>query len=107
MLQGRVFLFADTTVNSDPSAEDLAEIALLSADTAKLFGIEPRVAMISFSNFGSTKHPVTNKVAHAVKLVKERRPDLECDGEMQADTAALPEFLKENYPWAGLTAPAN
>jgi malate dehydrogenase (oxaloacetate-decarboxylating)(NADP+) len=107
ILQDRVFFFADTTVNIDPTAEDLAEIALLSADTAKLFGIQPRVAMISFSNFGSTVHPSTNKVRDAVKLVKQRRPDLECDGEMQADTAVLPEFLKENYPWTDLKGPAN
>jgi malate dehydrogenase (oxaloacetate-decarboxylating)(NADP+) len=107
VLADRVFFFADTTVNIDPTAEDLAEIALLSADTAKLFGIEPRVAMISYSNFGSTKHPTTDKVREAVKIVKKRRPALECDGEMQADTAVLPEFLKENYPWAGLTGPAN
>jgi malate dehydrogenase (oxaloacetate-decarboxylating)(NADP+) len=107
ILQDRVFFFADTTVNIDPTAEDLAEIALLSADTAKLFGIQPRVAMIAFSNFGSTVHPSTNKVRDAVKLVKQRRPDLECDGEMQADTAVLPEFLKENYPWTDLKGPAN
>ena len=107
ILQDRVFFFADTTVNIDPTAEDLAEIALLSADTAKLFGIQPRVAMIAFSNFGSTVHPETNKVREAVKLVKQRRPDLECDGEMQADTAVLPEFLKENYPWTDLKGPAN
>ncbi len=107
VLQDRVFFFSDTTVNIDPTAEDLAEIALLSADTAKLFGVQPRVAMISFSNFGSTPHPTTDKVREAVKIVKKRRPDLECDGEMQADAAVLPEFLKENYPWAGLTAPAN
>ena len=107
ILQDRTFFFADTTVNIDPTAEDLAEIALLSADTAKLFGIEPRVAMIAFSNFGSTSHPATNKVRDAVKLVKQRRPGLECDGEMQADTAVLPEFLKENYPWTDLKGPAN
>src|SRR5512140_3198219 len=107
ILQDRVFFFADTTVNIDPTAEDLAEIALLSADTAKLFGIQPRVAMISFSNFGSTVHPATNKVREAVKIVKQRRPDLECDGEMQADTAVLPEFLKEHYPWTDLKGPAN
>ena len=107
ILQDRTFFFADTTVNIDPTAEDLAEIALLSADTAKLFGVQPRVAMISFSNFGSTKHPSTDKVREAVKIVKKRRPSLECDGEMQADTAVLPEFLKENYPWTGLTGPAN
>ena len=107
VLQDRVFFFADTTVNIDPTAEDLAEIALLSADTAKLFGVQPRVAMISYSNFGSTKHATTDKVREAVKIVKLRRPALECDGEMQADTAVMPEFLKENYPWAGLTGPAN
>ncbi len=107
ILQDRTFFFADTTVNIDPTAEDLAEIALLSADTAKLFGIEPRVAMIAFSNFGSTPHPSTNKVRDAVKIVKQRRPSLECDGEMQADTAVLPEFLKENYPWTDLKGPAN
>ncbi|HEX7616612.1 MAG TPA: NADP-dependent malic enzyme [Thermoanaerobaculia bacterium] len=107
VLQDRVFFFADTTVNIDPTAEDLAEIALLSADTAKLFGVQPRVAMISYSNFGSTKHATTDKVREAVKIVKLRRPALECDGEMQADTAVMPEFLKENYPWVGLTGPAN
>jgi malate dehydrogenase (oxaloacetate-decarboxylating)(NADP+) len=107
ILQDRAFFFADTTVNIDPTAEELAEIALLSAETAKLFGIQPRVAMISFSNFGSTVHAVTNKVKEAVRLVKQRRPELECDGEMQADTAVLPEFLQEHYPWTDLKGPAN
>jgi len=107
ILKDRVFFFADTTVNIDPTAEDLAEIALLSADTAKLFNITPRVAMISFSNFGSTRHPAVDKVREAVRIIHSRRPSLECDGEMQADTAVLPEFLKEDYPWVGLTGPAN
>ena len=107
ILQDRVFFFADTTVNIDPTAEDLAEIAIRSADTAKLFNIVPRVAMIAFSNFGSTRSPETDKVRAAVKLVHERRPDLECDGEMQADTAVLPEFLKENYPWTALSGAPN
>ncbi|MFN7988003.1 MAG: NADP-dependent malic enzyme [Thermoanaerobaculia bacterium] len=107
ILQDRVFFFADTTVNIDPTAEDLADIAILSADTAKLFDLVPRVAMISFSNFGATRHPVTDKVREAVRIVKARRPDLEVDGEMQADTAVLPEFLKEQYPWAELSGPAN
>ncbi|HEX7580325.1 MAG TPA: NADP-dependent malic enzyme [Thermoanaerobaculia bacterium] len=107
ILKDRVFFFADTTVNIDPTAEDLAEIALLSADTAKLFNITPRVAMISFSNFGSTRHPAVEKVREAVRIIHSRRPSLECDGEMQADTAVLPEFLKEDYPWVGLTGPAN
>ncbi len=107
ILKERVFFFADTTVNIEPTAEDLAEIALLSADTAKLFNITPRVAMISFSNFGSTRHPNADKVREAVRIVHSRRPSLECDGEMQADTAIQTEFLKENYPWVSLTGPAN
>ena len=107
ILQDRVFFFADTTVNIDPSSEDLAEIALLAADTAKLFDITPRVAMIAFSNFGSTRHPSVDKVRDAVKLVKQRRPELECDGEMQADTAVMASVLQETYPWTKLGGPAN
>jgi malate dehydrogenase (oxaloacetate-decarboxylating)(NADP+) len=107
ILKDRVFFFADTTVNIDPSAEDLAKIALMAADAARLFDLTPRVAMISFSNFGSTRHPKTDKVREAVQIVRRLRPGLECDGEMQADTAVLPEFLKEEYPWAGLSKPAN
>jgi malate dehydrogenase (oxaloacetate-decarboxylating)(NADP+) len=107
ILKERAFFFADTTVNIDPTAHDLAEIAILSADTARHFDITPRVAMISFANFGNTPHPLTDKVREAVEIVRERRPDLECDGEMQADTAVLPGFLQENYPFARLTGPAN
>jgi malate dehydrogenase (oxaloacetate-decarboxylating)(NADP+) len=107
LLKERAFFFADTTVNIDPSAEDLAEIAIHSADTASHFDIKPRVAMISFSNFGNTAHPLADKVRRAVEIVRRRRPDLECDGEMQADTAVLPGFLQEHYPFARLTGPAN
>jgi malate dehydrogenase (oxaloacetate-decarboxylating)(NADP+) len=107
LLKARALFFADTTVNIDPSAQELAEIAILSADTASLFDIKPRVAMISFSNFGSTRHPLADKVREAVEIVRRQRPDLECDGEMQADTAVVPNFLKEHYPFARLTGPAN
>jgi malate dehydrogenase (oxaloacetate-decarboxylating)(NADP+) len=107
LLKERALFFADTTVNIDPTAQDLAEIAILSADTASHFDIKPRVAMISFANFGNTPHPLTDKVRQAVEIVRQRRPDLECDGEMQADTAVLPGFLQENYPFARLTGPAN
>jgi malate dehydrogenase (oxaloacetate-decarboxylating)(NADP+) len=107
LLKQRAFFFADTTVNIDPTAQDLAEIAILSADTASHFDIQPRVAMISFSNFGNTRHPLADKVREAVEIVRRRRPDLECDGEMQADTAVLPGFLQEQYPFARLTGPAN
>ncbi len=107
LLKQRAFFFADTTVNIDPTAQELAEIAILSADTASLFDVKPRVAMISFSNFGNTRHPLAEKVRQAVEIVRSRRPDLECDGEMQADTAVLPGFLQEHYPFARLTGPAN
>jgi malate dehydrogenase (oxaloacetate-decarboxylating)(NADP+) len=107
LLKQRALFFADTTVNIEPTAQDMAEIAILSADTASVFDIKPRVAMISFSNFGNTPHPLAEKVRHAVEIVRERRPDLECDGEMQADTAVLPGFLQENYPFARLTGPVN
>jgi len=101
-----VFLFADTTVNIEPSAEDLAEIAVLSAEVAESFGIEPRVAMLSFSNFGSTRHPLTEKVRRATELVKQRNPALMVDGEMMADTAVVPELLAE-YPFSTLRQKAN
>ena len=105
ILKDRVFFFADTTVNIDPSAEDLAEIALLSAATAERFGFEPRVAMISFSNFGSNRHPKADRVRDAVAIVHARRPDLPIDGEMQADTAVLPEVLENEYPFAAVRRP--
>jgi malate dehydrogenase (oxaloacetate-decarboxylating)(NADP+) len=101
-----VFLFADTTVNIEPTAEDLAEVALLSAEVAESFGIEPRVAMLSFSNFGSTRHPLTEKVRRATELVKQRNPELMVDGEMMADTAVVPELLAE-YPFSTLRQRAN
>jgi malate dehydrogenase (oxaloacetate-decarboxylating)(NADP+) len=101
-----IFLFADTTVNIDPTADDLAEIALLSADVAESFGIQPRVAMLSFSNFGSTRHPLTEKVRRATEIVKQRNPKLMVDGEMMADTAVVPELLAE-YPFSSLRQRAN
>jgi len=101
-----VFLFADTTVNIEPTAEDLAEVALLSAEVAESFCIEPHVAMLSFSNFGSTRHPLTEKVRKATELVKQRNPELMVDGEMMADTALVPELLAE-YPFSTLRQRAN
>jgi len=101
-----ILLFADTTVNIEPSAEDLAEIALLSAEVAESFNILPRVAMLSFSNFGSTRHPLTEKMRRATELVKERNPELMVDGEMMADTAVVPELLAE-YPFSRLREKAN
>ncbi len=102
-----VMFFADTTVNIEPTAEQLAEIAICSADTVKQLDIEPRIAMLSFSNFGSTRHPLTLKVARATQIAKNRRPDLIIDGEMQADTAVVPEILNTVYSFNTLKSKAN
>lgn len=101
----RVFFFTDATVNIDPSAEDLAEIAILAAHAARKFEVEPRVAMLSFSNFGSVQHPFADKVRRAVELVRTREPDLPIDGEMQADTAVVARILEERYPFACVRDP--
>jgi malate dehydrogenase (oxaloacetate-decarboxylating)(NADP+) len=105
--KGDIYLLSDCTVNIDPSAEELAEIAVCTADIARRFSIEPRVAMLSFSNFGSTPHPLTEKVRRAVELVREREPGLMIDGEMQADTAVTPEIIEESYPFSSLKGGAN
>jgi malate dehydrogenase (oxaloacetate-decarboxylating)(NADP+) len=105
VFKDRTFFFADTTVNIEPTAEDLAEIALLTADAVHRFDMEPRIAMISFSNFGSNTHPNAQKVKRAVALVKAARPDLPIDGEMQADYAVVPEMLEAEYPWASVRRP--
>ncbi len=99
--------FADTTVNIDPNAETLAEVTLLAADFVQDLGIEPRIAMLSFSNFGSARHPASIKVQDAVERVKELRPGLEVDGEMQADTAVSERILTGTYPFSDLKKPAN
>jgi malate dehydrogenase (oxaloacetate-decarboxylating)(NADP+) len=102
IVDNRTYLFTDATVNIEPSAEDLAEIACLSADFARQLGMEPRVAMLSFSNFGSTPHPLSNKVKKAVELVRARCPSFVVEGEMQADTAVVPEIIDERYPFSAL-----
>ncbi|MHB1688473.1 MAG: phosphate acetyltransferase [Ignavibacteriaceae bacterium] len=102
-----VFFFADTTVNVNPTSSELAEIAISAADTVKTFDIEPKIAMLSFSNFGSTKYPETTKVKEAVKIVRNLRPDLIVDGEMQADTAVVSQILEKDYPFSVLKGKAN
>ncbi len=102
IVDDKVYLFTDATVNIDPTAEDLAEIACLAADYAMKLEIEPHVAFLSFSNFGSTPHPLSDKVRKAVAMVKERRPDLRVDGEMQADTAVAPEIIEERYSFSAV-----
>jgi malate dehydrogenase (oxaloacetate-decarboxylating)(NADP+) len=102
-----VYFFADTTVNIEPTSDQLAEIAILSAEVARWFDVEPRVAMLSFSNFGSTQHPLADKVRKATALVKERAKGLIVDGEMQADTAIVPELTAEDYPFSQVKGDAN
>ncbi len=105
--KGSVYFLADCTVNIEPSAEDLAEIAMTTAEMARRFNVEPRVAMLSFSNFGSTRHPLSEKVRDAVEIVRQREPNLVIDGEMQADTAVVPEIIEETYPFSTLKGGAN
>ncbi len=107
VLQHDLVFFADTTVNIDPDPETLAEIALLSADFVERLGIDPRVALLSFSNFGSARNPESDKVRRAVERVKELRPDLKVDGEMQADTAVMGDVLEERYPFNTIGGTAN
>ena len=100
IVNDRTYLFTDATVNIDPTAEDLAEIACLSANFARELGLEPRVALLSFSNFGSTPHPLTNKVQKALQIIRSKCTDFVVDGEMQADTAVVPEIIDERYPFS-------
>jgi malate dehydrogenase (oxaloacetate-decarboxylating)(NADP+) len=97
-----MLFLADCTVNIEPTAEDLAEIALCTAEAARHFDVTPRVAMLSFSNFGGTKHPQCEKVRRAAELVKQRDPSLIIDGEVMADTALLPEIIEREYPFSPL-----
>jgi malate dehydrogenase (oxaloacetate-decarboxylating)(NADP+) len=107
VVKNQIYFFADATVNIEPTAEELAEIALCAAETAKRFDVEPKVAMLSFSNFGSTKHPLAEKVQKATELVRQRDPHLIVDGEMQADTAVVPEIIEGTYPFSPLKGGAN
>ena len=103
----KVLFFADTTVNIDPDAETLVEIALLTARLAESFEIKPRIAMLSFSNFGSVRHPRADKMRRAAEVLAERAPDLHVDGELQANTALVEEILNGTYPFNRLGAEAN
>jgi len=107
LFKDRTLFFADTTVNIEPTASDLADIAICCAEEARFFGIEPRVAMLSFSNFGSNLHHLATKVKEATRLVKLRRPDILVDGEMQADTAVVPELMEEGFPFCEIKGGAN
>jgi len=104
--KGDVYFLADTSVNIEPTAEDLVEIALCTAQTARRFDIEPRVALLSFSSFGSTPHPQCEKVRRAVALLHQADPTLMVDGELMADDA-VSLALEQHYPFSALKGGAN
>jgi len=107
LINRRTLFFADTTVNINPTMEQLAEIAIQAADTVKQFDILPKVAMLSFSNFGSVNHEESVKIKKAAELVKKFRPDIIVDGEMQADTALVPAITEGSYPFSNIQGDAN
>ena len=94
--------FADTTVNVNPSAEDLVEITAVTAKAVQQFNVQPRVAMLSYSNFGSTAGEEPERVSKAVQILKQRYPGLIVDGEMQANFALHRDLLRDNYPFSEL-----
>lgn len=101
------YIFGDSAININPSSEDLAEIATESAKTGELFGIDPRVAMLSFSTKGSAKSPETEKVVEALQLAKEAEPELVIDGEFQFDTAIVPSVAQQKAPDSPVQGNAN
>ena len=96
------FFFADTTLNLDPTAEELVDITLLAAEEVRQFGLQPRIALLSYSNFGSAEAPSTKKVREAVRILHERHPDLVVDGEVQANLALNTELMNEHVPFSPL-----
>ena len=100
--RGPIFL-ADTAINIDPTAEELAEIAIMTAKEVRAFGFEPIIAMLSFSNYGSSKHPKAKKVKEAVRLLHQNHPDLVVDGEIQVDFALNQEMGANTFSFSKLT----
>jgi len=103
----RLFFFSDTAINIEMTSAKLAEIAMMSAEFAESMGVTPRVAMLSYSTFGSVKHPTVDIVRDACSIVRKQRPALQIDGELQADPAVVTSILKEHYPFANLDSAAN
>jgi malate dehydrogenase (oxaloacetate-decarboxylating)(NADP+) len=102
-----VKFFADTTVNIDPDAMTLAETAVKTSELARALDVDPKIAMLSYSAFGTSRHPSAQKVAEATRILREQRPDLTVDGEMQADAALDPELRDESFDFAELEGEAN
>ena len=100
-------MFADCAINIEPNSQELAEIAINTAETAKVFGIDPKVAMLSFSTKGSAKSPKVDRVVQATNIAKEMRPDLAIDGELQFDTAFVPATAAIKAPDSDVAGHAN
>lgn len=107
VLNDKLLLFADCAVTIEPNSRELAEIALDTAQTAIRLGVEPRIAMLSFSTNGSAKHPFVDKVSEATKIVKSKNPNLIIDGEMQVDSALVPDVCERKFPTSSLKGDAN
>ncbi|MBI5021860.1 MAG: NADP-dependent malic enzyme [Ignavibacteriales bacterium] len=107
IFKNQIIFIADATVNIEPDAKQLAQIAMLTAEKVRQYDVEPRIAMLAFSNFGSTRHPLADKMREAADIVKAKMPSLIIDGEMQADTAVSPEIINEIYPFSSLKGGAN
>lgn len=107
VISHRLLLFADCAINIEPNSHELAEIAIDTAETARRFGVDPKIALLSFSTNGSVKHPLTNKVREAVEMVRYKRPDLIVDGEMQVDAALVPEISARKFPDSKIKGDAN
>ena len=103
----RVFLFADCGIQINPTSEELADIGINTADSAKFLGLSPKVAFLSFSTHGTAKGPDVEKVQQAVALARQKRPDLLMDGEMQLDAAILPDVCEKKYPGSRIAGDAN
>lgn len=101
------YFLADTTVNINPTAEELADIAIQTAEFVKIFDIVPKVALLSYSNFGSVHSETSEKIKKALAIIKEKDPKLIVDGEMQADTAVVPSIIDTYYPFSSLKGKAN
>jgi malate dehydrogenase (oxaloacetate-decarboxylating)(NADP+) len=100
LVQDRLYFFTDATVIIEPTVEQLAAIAINAAGLAREFDVEPNIAMLSFSNFGSTPHEQATKMRQATELVQQQHPELQIDGEMQADVAVVPDLVERHYPFS-------